>query len=81
MSPGHASLYPMGITGPTVLKVYDECYVSELRSIVKFFVYQSLYINMTMTDTSISQVLSESHSVIYGVSEEAKPQAKEVSLV
>ena len=33
-----------------------------------------------MADTSISQVLSESHSVIYGVSEEAKPQAKEVSL-
>ena len=33
-----------------------------------------------MTDTSISQVLSESHSVIYGVSEEAKPQTKEVLL-
>ena len=60
--------------------MYDECDVSESRSIDKYFVYQSLYINMTMADTSISQVLSESHSVIYGGCEEAKPQTKEVSL-
>ena len=33
-----------------------------------------------MADTLISQVLSESHSVIYGGCEEAKPQTKEVSL-
>ena len=33
-----------------------------------------------MADTSISQVLSESISVIYGGCEEAKPHTKEVSL-
>ena len=33
-----------------------------------------------MADTSISQVLLESHSIIYGGSEDAKPQAEEVSL-